>query len=409
MGIKGLNNLIKKYSNDAFFTIPISKLKGKKIAIDAYGWMFANIIICRQKVINRTDVTLNELDENEIIKEFLLMLTTFILKWVNNSITPRFIFDGKNKPIEKDDVRKERSQTQKEKKDEIDSLYEKISSDILANQADLVSDLRKKLSSYNPVNKKIIEAFKSFLDCLGIPWSVAEGDAEQLCASLCIEGKVAAVFSNDTDSLAYGAPLVITGFTKGYHKDEVGRSITMLDCVRLDKCLDSLNVNYQTFLDLCIMCGCDFNNHTNMPRYAAINSYKLLLPYGSIDKIPLSPKYDITCLNHKRCREIFSYKSSDKLITIDIINDNNNNNNNINNNINNNNNINYLSSEINIKSYMNSRDHLIKVGIIDQLDKIYGTFQNFKGSCDGLIEELNFKQINMTCNYKKPLRLIIVG
>jgi flap endonuclease-1 len=418
MGIKGLNKFIKDNSDGAFFMMAISQLKGKKIAVDAYGWMFSNMVICRQKVINRTDVSINELDKFEITKEFLLTLTNFILKWINNSITPIFVFDGKNKPVEKNEVKEERYQKQKEKKEEIDAIYENMKTDILANPASLISDLRKKLSNYNPIDRDIIETFKSFLDCIGIPWLLAEGDAEQLCSSLCIEGKVAAVFSNDTDSLAHGAPLVINGISKGYHKDEVGKKITMLDCVRLDKSLKGLNMTYQTFLDLCIMCGCDFNNHTNMKGYAAIKAYQLLLPYGNIDKIPKSTKYDITCLNHKRCREIFGYKPSEKL-TIEINNTNtttsttNNTTSttsttNVNTNTNTNN-INVVANlDINLKSYMNSHDYLNKVGIIDQLEKIYGTFQNFKGSSSGLIEELNLKHINLTCNYRKPLKLNII-
>lgn len=387
MGIKGLNQLIKKFENNAFFLMAISKLTGKKIAVDAYGWMYSNLIICRQKVINRTDVTLYELDQKEITKELLLMLTSFILKWINNDITPIFVFDGKNKPTEKNEVKEERYQRQKEKKDKIDALYESINSDILANTADLVSDLRKELSTYNPINKDIIDSFKSHLNHLGIPWLLAEGDAEHLCSSLCIEGKVAAVFSNDTDSLAYGSPLVIYGFSKGYHKDEVGRNVIMLDCVRLDKCLEVLKINYQTFLDLCIMCGCDFNNHNNMKGYAAGKSYKLLSASGSIDKIPKSDKYDISCLNHKRCREIFAYISSEKLITDKNSCEN---------------------LDINPKTFMNSNEYLNKVGVDDQMEKIYGTFQKFKGSSCGLLEELNLTPINVICNYKKPLRLRII-
>ena len=413
MGIKGLNDLIKKHSNDAFFIMELSKLKGKRVAIDAYGWMFANMIFCRKKVINRTDVTLHEIDKYELTKEFLLTITTFVLKWVNNGITPIFVFDGKNKPVEKNEVKEERYQKQREKKDKIDSLYESIQSDILANPASLVSDLREALSNYNPIDREIIESFKVLLDHLGVPWLQADGDAEQLCASLCIEGKVAAVFSNDTDTLAHGAPLVITGFSKGYHKNEFGRPTIMLDCVRLDKSLEALNMNYQTFLDLCIMCGCDYNNHTNMPGHGAIKSYKLLLPYGNIDKLPKSDKYNISCLNHKRCREIFGFKSSEQL-TIDNTNntnntnDNTNNTNNINNNTDNTNDVTVINLDINKKCFITCQDYLNKVGIADQLEKIYGTFQNFTGSSPGLLEELQLKPINVICNYRKPLRLIMV-
>lgn len=389
MGIKDLNNLLKRYSPDALFMMSISKLSGKKIAIDAFAWMFANLIICRKNVVNRTDVTVNEPDKKEIIKEFLSVLINFILKWINYDITPIFVFDGKNKPTEKDEVKEERYQIQKEKREKIDSLYEQISSDILVNNANLTVELRKALCNYNPIDKNVINAFQSLLDCIGIPWLQAEGDAEQLCASLCIEEKVAAVFSKDTDVLAFGCPLVIYGFSKGYHKDEFGRKTTMMDCARLDKCLEGLDITYQTFIDLCIMCGCDFNNHNNMVGHAALKSYKLLLPYKLIDKLPKSDKYNTDCLKYKRCREIFTFVSSEKLTINNDINDNN-------------------ILDIKSKAYLNSNDILNKFNLNDELDKIFGTFQKFKGSTSGLLEDLSLKQADFNFTYIYPLRLNII-
>ena len=395
MGIDGLNPFIKKYSPDALFTMALTKLSGKKIAIDANYWMYANLLIARQTIIGKTDVTVEEPDHHDITKEFLLKLISFILKWVNNNITPIFVFDGKNKPNEKSEVRQERNQEAKEKKDKIDLLYEQINSDILANSSELINSLRKELSSYNPFDKDMMDSFKSLLQSIGIPWLQADGDGEKLCASLCIEGKVAAAYSKDTDLLAYGCPLVIYGFTKGYHKDEFGQSITMLDCVRLDKVLEGLDISYQSFIDLCIMCGCDYNNHTHMPKYAAISSYKLLKPYKLINKIPKSNKYDVNCLNYKSCREIFKFSPSEFLIVekYNIINNDDNNTNEL---------------EINLLAFKYSRDYLDIVGISDQLDKIYGTFQKFSGSSPGLIDELQLKPINLNFTYNRPLRLVIV-
>jgi 5'-3' exonuclease len=66
------------------------------------------------------------------------------------------------------------------------------------------------------------------------------------------------------------------------------------------------------------MSGCDFN--TNMYGYGVAKSYTLLKKYGSIDLLPKN--LDITCLNHIRCREIFTYISSSQLLLHNYSNDN---------------------------------------------------------------------------------------
>lgn len=382
MGIEGLNPFIKKKAPDAFFTLPISRLVGKKVAIDAYDWMYANMAISRKKVIAKTDVTTNEPDINEIRQDFLKAVLNFALKWINNNITPIFVFDGKKKPVEKDQIKAGRYEKQKEKRKKIDDIYLEMKGDVLENSNHLVDELRRALSNYLPVNSEDIDSFKSLLTNLGIPWLQAEGDAEPLCSSLCIEGKVAAVFSSDTDNLAYGCPLVIYNFSKGYHVDELGRKTLVMECMRIDKVLEGLNITYRTFVDLCIMCGCDFNGNTHMPGYAAIKSFNLLYQHKSIDKIPPSEKYDTSILNHKRCREIFTYISSDKIIVGDIL------------------------LDLDKSKILSSNKYLEKIGLIDELEKIYGTFTKFSGSKDGLIEDLNLKPIDFS---KPKLRIRIIN
>lgn len=388
MGIEGLNPFIKKKVPNAFFTLPLSQLEGKKIAIDVYDWMYANMAISRKKIIMKTDVTLNEPDPIAIQNDFLLAALNFTLKWINNDITPIFVFDGKNKPKEKDEVKLDRYEKQKSKRDRIDELYSQIKVDILANTNELVDELRKALCTYLPISKDTISNLKLLFDSLGVPWLQADGDAEPLCSSLCIEGKVAAVFSSDTDNLAYGCPLVIYGFTKGFNRDEFGRPVILLDCMRIDKVLEGLNITYQTFIDLCIMCGCDFNGNTHMAGYAAIKSYNLLFSHGLIDKIPKSDKYNTSCLKYRRCREIFRYVPSDNIIVKEEGKE--------------------ISLDINKTSFTQSSKFFNSVDLGDELDKICGTIQKFKGSTPGLIENLELKLVDFNYVYDPPKRLKLV-
>jgi hypothetical protein len=62
---------------------------------------------------------------------------------------------------------------------------------------------------------------------------------------------------------------------------------------------------------LCITSGCDFN--TTMYRVACKTAYnKLITRYGYIDRFPLT--YNVSCLNHVACRNIFYPQASQGLI-----------------------------------------------------------------------------------------------
>jgi flap endonuclease-1 len=117
---------------------------------------------------------------------------------------------------------------------------------------------------------------------------------------LAIEGKVEAVYSTDTDCLVYGCPYLITEF------DKENRENLFLCVISLQKTLENLDISFRTFVDLCIMCGCDFNQ--NIPKIGPKRSYDLMKEYESIDSLP--EQYDIEILEHVKCREIFQYEKS---------------------------------------------------------------------------------------------------
>ena len=427
MGIEKLNPLIKRHTDEAFFTLPITKLSGKRVAIDAFAWMYANMAIARKKIIDKMDVTLKEPDSFEIRKEWLVAGINFTLTWVNNNITPVFVFDGKNTPPEKLETKLIRRSDANAKKEKIQSLYSQINSDILSNSPSLITELRKALCNYVTLSPDDVDTFKTVLQHIGVPCIQADGDGEKLCSSLCVEGKVAAVFSTDTDNLAYGCPLVINCISKTYTYED-GKKIINLDCVRVDKALQGLNLSYSSFIDLCIMCGCDFNTH--MPGIAAIKAHNLIKEYEFIHNLP--DKFDTTCLKYKRCREIFTYVKSEDLIIkynhvsneltsqlneLKITDFGIERTENITNKCNelNGKNLSDLNSlDLNRNISILTRDYFENIGISDQLHKIVPTYQNFKSSTSGLVDELNlipinFQPLNPSITVVKPkLKLNVV-
>jgi 5'-3' exonuclease len=402
MGVKGLNPLLKRHAPDAFFTIPINHLTGKRIAIDANNWMYTNMATARKKVINRTDIFQQEPNSVEIRREWFLLAINFIMTWLSHNITPVFVFDGQHLP-EKDETKAKRRDTRSAARIKIDALYAQLRNETLERPANIIDDLRKELRNYNYISAEDFELFKMVIRGIGIPCLEAAADGEQLCSMLCVDGKVAAVFSTDTDNLTYGCPLIVTGFGETYSYDEYGNRIYNLDCVRHDRVLAGLNVSHSFFVDLCIMCGCDFN--TNMPGYAAIKSFGLLQKYGSIDKLPRD--LNTQCLKHVRCREIFAYVSSDSLITknsndngeeespkldyegLKIIRQEN-----------------AGPLDINKGAISIARDYLEMAGVSGQIEKIITAYQHVKLAQDGYVENL---QLGPPPKYIPPMQSVILN
>lgn len=362
MGIKRINDLLKKQSPDCFVTIPITSFSGKRVAIDANDWMYTNMATARKKVIRYTDICLKEPDQCEIRKEWFSLAIKFISRWLSYNITPVFVFDGIH-PTEKTQTKINRQNQRSTIRSEIDSIYEILKKDKSEWPVGIVDTLAKKLTNYNKISHEDFEIFKSVIKDLGIPCLQAIGDGERLCSALCLDHKVSGVFSVDTDNLAHGCPLLITAFSDQSH----------LKCVRVDKILSGLNLSQELFLDLCIMSGCDYN--TNIPGYGAGKSFNLLKKCGSIDFLPET--LDITCLNHIRCRELFKRLPTESLVDGVII------------------------LNLNKSSLPNLKGILHIAGVSSMAPSLINLYNMLTQPTDGLIEDLRLSSV-------KPITLRII-
>ena len=61
--------------------------------------------------------------------------------------------------------------------------------------------------------KGVMKECAELLDCLGVSWVQAVGEAESAAAKLNAQGKVDAVITDDSDAFCYGAVTVLRNFT----------------------------------------------------------------------------------------------------------------------------------------------------------------------------------------------------
>jgi len=310
MGIKNIHNLLRKMCPHVYNKVSLTRYAFKKIAIDL------SLFMCKYK----TSFGLNWLDA------FLQMIS--ILRY--NDIHFIIVYDNKAPP-EKDNERRLRSESRAKSRERVENLqkaWDEIkplfsdSNDIdydltkhnvllhgfltkLADTSDdrptiskVDNELLKMRQSLLSIRSEDFEMTKELFTLCGIPIMMAEGEAEATCAALNKQGYVSAVLSDDTDVLAYGAPIMLSKL-----------DFQSNTCIELDykEILEELKLTSAQFLDLCIMCGTDYN--TNIPKIGCDRSYKLISQYSSLENMRFHmPSLDYTLLNFVRVRELFTYE-----------------------------------------------------------------------------------------------------
>lgn len=276
MGIHGIIPFIKKTSPNSIKDIKLSSLSGKKIAIDTSIYMY------KFSFFNPNFLSL-----------FAKMIDTFI----DNDITPVFIFDGKP-PKEKTETLQERTK----KKEEINEKINKLK--ISVNQTDNneeKDELDKELKRLEKTNIKItqdkVKLLKELLDGMNVLHIDAPCEAEKFCAWLQIHKKVDYCLSDDTDLI----PLGCTGILRMFVLN--GENIQNIDIAHF---LSEHKIDSKILLDFCILCGCDYT--CGIDKLGPVNSMKLLKKHNNIEGILQNEKKYTT-------KPEFDYIGARKLFT----------------------------------------------------------------------------------------------
>ena len=262
MGIHNLNKFLRNNCPEIFEEIHLSEYAYKKIAIDIA------IYLCKFKTICGD--------------RWLSAFINLIACLRKNEIHCVMIYDG-GAPPDKDDERKDRAEKRAKQELKVYKLEEALEKYHLTNEIDpILTELfnrRKKMvknrrllkQTDNGVNMRFVEdaivkmrsqilvlepkdyeVTKQLFDILKVPWFVAPLEAETTCADLCKRGLVVAALSEDTDVLAYACPVFLS---------KINTSTSTCVRINYDKLLELLEIKSHTFLDLCIMCGTDYNKN----------------------------------------------------------------------------------------------------------------------------------------------------
>lgn len=226
MGIKGLNkflsekNLVKTYHIDNYV-----QEKEIYVAIDGFLQLYKYLI------------------SN---KNFLVSCMIHINRLLKNNIIPIYVLDG-CPPDAKNNIINNRNNKRQKTIKLINELEEMIS--VQTNEDEInkiLENINTKKKQTIRINKKHINELCELLDSIGIKYLHAKGEADVLCAELNKHKYVDACYSDDMDLLVFGCKKLIK--LTNYHVYEYD----------IDFILQSLNITFDQFQNMCILFGCDY-------------------------------------------------------------------------------------------------------------------------------------------------------
>jgi len=283
MGIRSLASLIKQKSPNSIQTTALYSLSGKRVAVDTSIFLYKSLSNYR----HNGEYLRNK--DGKIVSHIVGIFYKTI-QYLAVGITPIYIFDGKP-PVEKKEVLLERSKKAEESK---------ILSQITQNPEEA---LKHEKSSIR-VKKHHIDDIKELFDLMGISYIHPEGEAEAYASELCRIGFVDYVVTEDMDTLAHGCPRMIRNcMDKSIKRKDV---VSVID---LEDILSNFNMNMKEFLDLCILCGCDYC--PSIPKVGTVRSFNYIQNFRNIEAL----------IESKKCNNIpeefiQKYDSSRKLFEV---------------------------------------------------------------------------------------------
>lgn len=269
MGIKNLNSVIK----ESMKTITFDKLKYTKIGVDFSLFLYRFIY-----------------NNNNPIECFLRQIHLFF----RHHILPVYVIDG-DAPLEKRTILDKRAQKRQKMYDNIADLLDRQSDNNSPNTSSRIDSEITKLERRCVVfSQKQVQDILYFFELLGLPVIRENEEADFILAKLSATNKIDYILSDDSDVLVFGAKKVLKNF-----------SITDEKCQLyiLDDILLTLGVPMHKFVDICILCGCDYT--TKIRNMNCSKSFQLITQYGSIEEVAKNTEYEINLEQIEKARELF--------------------------------------------------------------------------------------------------------
>lgn len=179
---------------------------------------------------------------------------------------PVFVFEGRAPDLKREELAK-RSARREGAGSELEAARE------TGNQADIEKYSKRTVR----VTREHNEECKRLLTLMGVPVIEAPSEAEAQCAQLCKDGLVYAIATEDMDSLTFGTPKLVR------HLMAPASQKVAVTEFEYSKALESLKLTEDQFIDLCILCGCDYTD--KIAGIGPVRALQLIQKHQSLENV----------------------------------------------------------------------------------------------------------------------------
>ena len=185
------------------------------------------------------------------------------ISFLSHGIKPIWVFDGKPPEMKKGELKRRHDLkvVAEDKKGEALEEGKLVEAKMMAGRS-------------IKVTPEMTADAKKIIRLMGLPLIEAASEAEAQCAVFCKAGKAYAVATEDMDALTFGAPILIRGFNS--KKEPISQ-------INLDTVLTEFNMTMSQFIDLCILCGCDYTQH--IEGIGPVKAFKFIQEYKTLEAV----------------------------------------------------------------------------------------------------------------------------
>lgn len=260
MGIHGLAKLLGDEAPNSMKEDVIKNYFGRVIAIDASMSLYSFLVAVR---MDGATMLTNEAGETTSHLQGMFQRT---VRLIENRVKPIYVFDGKPPTLKSGELAR-RSKKRAEAAEEEKAAVEE-------GNKETVEKLAKQSVR---VTRQHNDECKKLLRLMGVPVVEAPGEAEAQCAALVKAGKAYATGTEDMDALTFGSPVMVRHLTFSE-----ARKLPIVE-ITLARVLEGLKLSMAQFVDLCILCGCDYCDR--IKGIGEKRAFELITKYGSLEKV----------------------------------------------------------------------------------------------------------------------------
>lgn len=253
--------LLREKCPKAIKEIDLKALTGNKLACDASMSIYQFLISTQgyNKGFGLSELS----DKDGNLTGHLIGIFNRSIMMLEKGIRPIWVFDGKPPELKLKllDKRKQKKQEAEEKLK-------------IAEEADNQEDIKKYAGQTVKITKTMIDDAKKLISLLGLPVIEAPSEAEAQCTAIAKSGLAFGVASEDMDCLTFGTPYLLRGFNS---KDDP------IIQIKLEEVLKGLDVTMDQFIDICILCGCDYSS--SISNIGPVKAYNYITQHKNIEGV----------------------------------------------------------------------------------------------------------------------------